>query len=151
MLGLKNKSLFIVVFLLISAFIVNGQTTTKEISDKFFQIYSKDPMAAIDYAFSTNKWFDRKEDAKTTLKNKLKTLIDVCGDYYGYEELDEKTAGTSSKIASFIIRYDREPVRFVIFFYKPKDTWQVNNLAFDEDIDEDLKEAAKAYRLKENY
>lgn len=151
MVGSKTKYLFTLIIFFTSVCIVNGQTTTKEISNHFFQIYSKDPMAAIDYAFSTNKWFDRKLDAQTTLKNKLKTLIDVCGDYNGYEKLTEKKAGTSSIITSFIMKYNREPVRLVIFFYKPKDIWQVNNIAFDEDIDEDLKEAAKAYRLKENY
>jgi hypothetical protein len=31
-----------------------------------------------------------------------------------------------------------------------KENWRVNNFSFDEDIDKDLDEACKAYRLKEN-
>lgn len=127
-----------------------GQTTTKEITDKFFSIYSKNPAKAIDYGFSTNKWLDRKIDAVTDLKNKLKNLIDLCGDYYGYELLSEKTAGENIKMVTFIVRYDREPIRFTFFFYKPNGTWRLNNFSYDEDIDKDLEEATKAYRLKEN-
>ena len=127
-----------------------GQTTTKEITDKFFEIYAKEPAKAVDYGFSTNKWMDRKLDAVTDLKNKLKNLIDLCGDYFGYELLSEKTAGQNIKMVTFIVKYDREPLRFIFFFYKPKDKWQLNNFSYDEDIDKDLEEATKAYRLNEN-
>lgn len=126
------------------------QSSTKEITDKFFSIYAKDPSKAIEYGFSTNKWMDRKLDAVTDLKNKLKNLIDLCGEYYGYEMLSETTAGENIKMVTFIVKYDREPIRFSFFFYKPKDKWQLNNFSYDEGIDEDLEEAAKAYRLKEN-
>jgi hypothetical protein len=34
--------------------------------------------------------------------------------------------------------------------YKAKDIWRVNNFSYDENIDDDLEEATKAYRLKEN-
>ena len=82
-----------------------GQTiTTKEITDKFFLIYSKDPAKAVDYGFSTNKWLDRKQDDVANLKNKLKNLVDLCGDYYGYELLSEKTAGQNIKMVTFIVR-----------------------------------------------
>jgi len=127
-----------------------GQTTTKEITDKFFSTYAKEPIKAVEYAFSTNKWFDRQQDGVANLKSKLKNLIDLCGDYYGYELLSEKTAGQSIKMVTYIVKYDREPIRFTFFMYKSKDTWRVNNFSYDEDIDKDLEEATKAYRLKEN-
>lgn len=38
-----------------------------------------------------------------------------------------------------------------VSFYKANDTWRVNNFSFDESIDDELGEAAKIYRLKENY
>ena len=127
-----------------------AQTTTKEITDKFFALYAKEPIKAVEYAFSTNKWFDRKQDGVANLKNKLKSIIDITGDYYGYELLSEKTAGQSITMVTYIVKYDRQPFRFTFFFYKVKDTWRVNNFSFDDDIDKDLEEATKAYRLKEN-
>lgn len=140
-------SLFIFLCLSKSA----GQTTPKEITDKFFSLFAKDPEKAIEYGFSTNRWMSKKSDAVKDLKTKLNNLIDLCGAYYGYDWLTEKTAGENIKIISFIVRYDREPIRFTFFFYRPKDKWQLNNFSFDESIDEDLEEATKAYRLKENF
>jgi hypothetical protein len=130
---------------------VFAQASQKEITDKFFELYSKDPLKAVDYAFSTNKWFDRQQDGVANLKNKLKNLVDLCGEYYGFEVLSDRSAGQSVRMITYIIKYDREPIRFSFLLYKPKDKWQVNNLSFDEDIDNDLSEATKAYRLKENY
>jgi len=127
-----------------------GQSTTTEITEKFFSIYTKDAIKAVDYAFSTNKWFDRQQDGVANLKNKLKTTIDLCGEYYGYELLSEKTAGPSIKVITYIVKYDREPIRFTFFMYKVKGIWRVNNFSYDEDIDKELEEAAKAYRLQEN-
>ncbi len=127
-----------------------GQTTTKEITDKFFSLYSTDPQKAVEYGFSTDKWFDKKQDGVSNLKNKLKDLVELVGEYEGYELLSEKTAGSNIKMITYIVRYEREPIRFTFLFYKPKDKWQINNLSFDEDIDKDLEEATKAYRLREN-
>jgi len=127
-----------------------GQATEKEITDKFFSIYEKEPIKAVEYAFSTNKWFERKQDGIADLKSRLKNLIDLCGEYSGYELLSKKTAGQNITIMSFILKYDREPIRFTFYFYRVKNNWRVNNFSFDEDIDKDLDEACKAYRLKEN-
>ena len=131
----------IILALIIVPFSGMAQVTTKEISDNFFSIYAKDPFKAIDYAFSTNKWMETKVEGISELKNKLKKLTDVCGDYYGYEQISEKTAGSSISAVSFIVKYDRQPFRFIFFFYKVKDTWRVNNFSYDEDIGKDLKES----------
>jgi len=127
-----------------------GQTIEKEITDKFFLIYEKEPIKAVDYAFSTNKWFERKLDGIAELKSGLKNLIDLCGEYSGYELLSKKTAGQNITIMTFIVKYDREPIRFTFYLYRAKDKWRVNNFSYDEDVDKDLIEAGKAYRLKEN-
>jgi hypothetical protein len=144
------KLLFTGLLLLICLTKSFGQSTTTEITNKFFSLYAKDAIKAVDYAFSTNKWFDRQQDGVANLKNKLKNTIDLCGEYYGYELLSEKTAGPSIKMITYIVKYDREPIRFTFFMYKANDTWRVNNFSYDEDIDKDLEEATKAYRLKEN-
>jgi len=129
---------------------ISGQSTTKAVIDKFFELYASDPSKAVEYGFSTNKWMANKPDDVDNLKNKLKNLIGLIGEYYGYEMVSEKTAGSRTKMITYLVIYDREPIRFSFFFYKPKDIWQLNNFSFDEDIDKDLEEASKAYRLKEN-
>ncbi len=39
---------------------------------------------------------------------------------------------------------------FKIFFYKAMVIWQLQNFKFDNKIDEEIEEASKAYRFKEN-
>jgi hypothetical protein len=142
-------SIFCLLFALVS-FRGISQSTIKEITDKFFILYSSDPLKAIDYAFSTNKWFETNKDGVDTLKNTIKEQFALLGEYYGYEEISEKTAGQSTTMVTFIVRYDKEPIRFSFLFYKPKDVWRVNNFSYDENIGKDLDDASKFYFLREN-
>jgi hypothetical protein len=82
---IKLTSVWILLYLLIPN--LKAQTTTLLITNKFFQIYSKDPIKAVDFAFSTNKWFERKQDDVSNLKSKLKNIIDLCGVYHGMKNL----------------------------------------------------------------
>ena len=145
------QKLSVLVFILsLSSNTTTGQTSTKEITDKFFSLYATDPVKALDYGFSTNKWMERKQDDLDNVRTKMKNLVAVLGEYYGFEQLSEKTTGEHLKMVTFIVRYDREPLRFTFLFYKPKDIWRLNNFSYDEDLDKDLDEASKAYRLREN-
>jgi hypothetical protein len=120
-----------------------AQTTIKEITDKFFQLYAKDPSAALDYGFSTNKWVDTKQEDIVNLKKNLKSLVDLCGEYYSYELISEKNAGQHIKLMTYIVHYDREPVRLSFLFYQPKDSWRLYNFSYSENIDADLQPAVK--------
>ena len=51
---------------------------------------------------------------------------------------------------TFLVRHDRDPLTFRIVFYKPHVAWQVQNFKFDNKMDDELEEASKGYRLKEN-
>lgn len=135
-------------FVALSSF---GQTTSEEIIEHFFQVYKKDPSAAVDDFFSHNKWISGKKDDVTNLKVQLKNWIDQVGEYHGYELITEKSIGNNYKLFSYLIKYDREPIRFMFLLYKPADTWQTQSFSFNHNMDDELEESAKAYRLKENY
>ncbi|MGJ3236534.1 hypothetical protein [Marivirga sp.] len=140
---------FLVTFFLYKSF---SQSTSSEITGKFFDLYKKSPEQAIDYAFSTNKWIiDKNQDGIANVKNQLTNTLELIGDYYGFEVITEKQIGENYILNSFLIRYDRQPLRFTFILYKPKDTWQVQSFLFDDNIDDELKESATAYRLKENW
>lgn len=119
----------------------------------FFNTYNtKGVDSALDDIFATNAWMlQRSKDDIDNVKVQLKSIIQIVGDYYGYENITQKSVGESFKLFSYLVKYDRQPIRFTFMFYKAKDTWKLYNFQFDQDITEELEESAKAYRLKENF
>lgn len=144
-----KRKLTLLAFIAFVVFTMKAQTSPKEITDKFFSLYATDPIKAVDYAFSTNKWFDRQQDAVENLKTKLKDLVGLCGNYCGFEVLSQKVSGASMVAQTFIVRYEREPVRFTFVFYKPKETWMVDKFAFDEGLGRELEDAVKQSGTKD--
>jgi len=148
----KIKLLTLLILTVISTNILKAQSTTEEITSEFFKTYDKSPQKAVDYVFGTNKWMiDRNKDGIENVKSQLTNFLGLVGDYYGYEKITEKSVGKSFKLISYMIKYDRQPMRFTFVFYKPKDKWQVQNFQFDDNLDDELEESGKVYRLKENW
>ncbi|SDR79392.1 hypothetical protein [Winogradskyella sediminis] len=148
----KIKLFTLLIVTVLSTNILKAQTTTEEITTEFFKTYEKSPQKAVDYVFETNKWMiDRNKDGIENVKTQLTSFLGLVGDYYGYEKVTEKSVGESYKLVSYMIKYDRQPVRFTFVFYKPKDKWQVQNFQYDDNLDDELEESGKVYRLKENW
>lgn len=101
----------------------------------------------MDYAFSTNKWMERNKDGIESVKTKFKDIVPLIGQYYGFELITEKNIGDNLKLQSYVARYDRQPVRFTFILYKPNDKWQVQNLNWDVNVDDEIEESAKQNRI----
>ena len=148
----KTKLLTFLIVIILSTNILKAQSTTEEITTEFFKTYEKSPQKAVDYVFGTNKWMiDRNKDGIENVKSQLTNFLGLVGEYYGYEKITEKSVGKSFKLVSYMIKYDRQPMRFTFVFYKPNDKWQVQNFKFDDSLDDELEESGKVYRLKENW
>ena len=148
----KIKLLTLLIVTVLSTNVLKAQATTEEITTEFFKTYEKSPQKAVDYVFATKKWMiDRNKDGIENVKTQLTSFLGLVGDYYGYEKITEKSVGESYKLVSYMIKYDRQPVRFTFVFYKPKDKWQVQNFQYDDNLDDELEESGKVYRLKENW
>ncbi|HTK21932.1 MAG TPA: hypothetical protein VL442_20585 [Mucilaginibacter sp.] len=126
------------------------QQTPSDISKKFFELYATKPMDAIDQLFADVKKNKQVNDDITAIKKNLKVTIDQDGDYYGYELITEKGVGNTVKLLSYIAKYDKQPVRFVFVFYKPKDAWKIYTFQFNTNLDDELNNAAGVDLLKEN-
>lgn len=143
-------------FILLSNVLVASLTsfgqTPDELVNKFFNEYeTKGANIALDNLYSTSEWMNRNQDAIQNLKSQLANMQSLIGKYYGYEPITKKTVGKSFVLSSYLIKYDRQPLRFTFEFYKPNDKWTIFSFSYDEDLDDEVEEAAKAYRLPENY
>jgi len=147
---MQNR-LFIAFFFLLIGFSVHAQITDESITKSFFTTYTKEPATAYTNLFTNNKWMKDRQSTIETSKIKLKDLIEQLGQYEGYEFITEKRAGQSYIVKSYLIKYERQPLRFTFVLYKPKDTWTLQNFTFDTDIDTELTDAAKIDRLKSNF
>jgi ABC-type transporter MlaC component len=138
--------------LLFCSFNALAQSDPQKMIDEFFKLYKeKSSDAALDYVFDTNKWMKDSKDQIENVKFKLNsTVVKAMGDYYGYDLITKKTVGDKLTYYTFLLRYDRQPIRFNFLFYSPNGQWRLLNFSFDDSIKEDLVEASKAYRLKEN-
>lgn len=137
--------------LVLCSFSSFAQSDPQKLIDEFFSRYkSKSPTDAVDYIFSTNKWMNDSKDAIENVKFKLNNTVKQIGTYYGFNLIAKKTVGDHLSLYTFLIRYDRQPLRFTMLFYKANEQWSLYTFSYDDSIDEELKEAAKAYKLKEN-
>jgi len=143
---LKITSVLILFFGILN---IAAQTNPKDIASDFFVNYQKDGASvALDNLYSTNKWMERATDAITNLKSQLEGLNeDYVGKYYGYELLGEKKIAESYVLLSYLVKFDRQPIRYTFQFYKPNDKWVVYSFKFDANIDDEIEESAKLYYL----
>jgi hypothetical protein len=121
-----------------------------DISKKFFEMYAAKPLDAIDYLFSDVKKNKQISDDITAIKKNLKMTIDQDGVNNGYELITEKNVGANLKLQSYMVKYDKQPVRFIFIYYRPKDVWKIYTFQFNTNMDEELTSAAAVDQLKEN-
>lgn len=143
----KAAIIFIYLFVLLPALGL-AQSSTEDIEDKFFKIYKKDSDEAFDYLFSTNPWLEKNTDATSNVKFKVREASNLMGEYIGYEKILEKEVGESLKVVVILVKYERQPLRFMFQYYKPEKKWRVNNFSFDQDLLDDVEEQLKTEYIK---
>jgi len=135
--------------LFISTSVARAQEQTPaDISKKFFELYIVKPTDAIDYIFSGMKPNKQLSDDITAIKKNLKVTIDQDGAYYGHDLIAEKSIGNNLKLMSYMLKYDKQPVRFIFIYYKPNDKWKIYTFQFNTNLDDELINAASLDMLK---
>jgi hypothetical protein len=125
-----------------------AQTTPDELLQRFFTEYRKTPAHAVDQIYSTNPWASRSRDAVEQMINTVnRYTVDYLGQYYGNELIVKKQLSEGFVLYSYIMKYDRQPIRFIFEFYKPNDKWMLYSMKIDGNIDDELEQAAKIYYL----
>lgn len=141
------KPLLSLIFLLATFHSSLSQATPEQLTATFFKTFEKEGSSvALDQLYATNPWMSRSTDGITKLKSQVEDLNeDFVGKYHGYEKITKKALGSSYMLLSYMVKYDRQPIRFIFHYYKPKDHWVLYSFKFDASIDDELEEAAKIY------
>lgn len=145
-----KKVLLIIMFFVSFSTVAQGDPT--EVVELFFKEFKeKGSSVAIDNLYKPNKWISKSADAIIQLKSQLQGLNeDYVGKYYGKELILEKKLADSFILMSYLVKYDRQPIRFTFQFYKPNETWMIHSFKFDGGLDAEIEEAAKLYNFRLN-
>ncbi|AWK04508.1 hypothetical protein HYN56_09800 [Flavobacterium crocinum] len=125
-----------------------SQVSSDEIIKNFFAEYSKSPSRAVEKIYNTNTWTMRMTDGIEEMKNEVNKLtVDYVGKYYGNELIVKKQLSDSFILYSYMLKYDRQPIRFIFKLYKPNDKWILFSLKIDDSLDDEIEQAAKIFNL----
>lgn len=140
---MKNLLLTAALLISLSALNLFSQSPEKMIKD-FFDIYEKNrPVEALDSLYANSPWLERIRDDVEQLKSQFRDLKNIVGEYNGYEALFKKNVKDCYLVFTYLIKFDRQPIRFVFEFYKPKDKWYLYGFSYDDGFADDLQEVMK--------
>ncbi|OOQ56854.1 hypothetical protein [Mucilaginibacter pedocola] len=121
-----------------------AQETPESYITRFFAEYKISPLTAIDKIYASNVWMAGSKEAIDGLKTKLNALsVENVGKYYGQDLITTKQVTSRLKLYSYMVRFDRQPVRFIFKFYKASDKWMLYSFKFDDQMDTELEQSAK--------
>ncbi|HLT74753.1 MAG TPA: hypothetical protein VKZ68_06690 [Ohtaekwangia sp.] len=116
----------------------------QQIINRFFELYkTKGADAGLDYIFSTNKWMDLEGEGVRHVHSELSNIIGLIGNYLGHEEVKSVSLGKRYRIVSYLVYYERQPLRFTFQLYRGSGDWMLYNFKFDSNFEEDMEEAIR--------
>lgn len=99
----------------------------------FFNLYDKEGVkGSLNYAYSTNRWILNDHPTETMdVITKLEDFTNNLGKYSGYKLLKEQVINDHYLARSYMILYERQPVRFTFVLYRSEKTWQLQSFQYD--------------------
>ncbi|MBK8328616.1 MAG: hypothetical protein IPL09_03875 [Bacteroidetes bacterium] len=143
------KKLFLSIALIFISLFAFSQNSPEQITDKFFQdIVKETPDKTIDNLYLNMPWASNIKTELDKLKTQFTSLQTYFGKYCGNTFIAKKDIGGVFMIYSYIIRYERQPVRCTFKFYKPKDVFLVYSFSYDMSLEEELDATLKLQNIK---
>lgn len=123
----------------------------EEYINNFFLTYqSQNIDIALDSLFSTNPWLmERSKDDIDNIKSQLTSYSYILGKYQGFELISSRKIGNCLQQYMYIVKFDRQPLRFNFIFYKAFNIWKLQNFRYDDNLSEELYESSKLYYLED--
>jgi hypothetical protein len=126
-----------------------AQTTPDEFTAKFFKIYTEESIGdAVDFLYQDNPYKDNILDSINKTKESLTGIINRLGTHYGQIKIGEKNLLDTFVIVHYIVKYDRQPLRFEFNFYKPNNEWRFHGFSYDHRFIEELSQSLNVQFLE---
>lgn len=145
------RQILIATLILIPTFYTIAQTPDELVKTFFAEYKEKGVDESLDNLYATNPWIRENNEAVKNLKTQLNAMNEgLVGKQRGHEPIARKTLGDSFILMSYLMKFDRQPIRFTFQFYKPLDKWMLYSFKFDDSFDNELEESSKIQMLRKN-
>lgn len=135
---MKKFFILLFIFLYVNTF---GQMSVESVPDSFFYYFKTQGVErSLQYVFSTNKYLKQKSEVITTLKAKFDRALPVLGNFYRYEKYMHKQIGNTFAYLGYLMVFDRQPIKIIFTLYFATDHWQIQDMRFDDKIEDVIKE-----------
>ena len=106
----------------------------------FFSMYAKEGVKeSLNYAYSTNRWILSEHPTETKdIITKLEDFTHNLGKYYGNKLLKEEVVNDYCIARSYMMLYERQPIRFIFVLYRSDKTWQLQSFQYDVGISDEV-------------
>ena len=116
--------------------------------DQFFRLVeAKQTEQAIEFIYASNPYASTISTQIEELKRQIGLLPSIAGKVHQIELIDTHRLGDSLVTLTYIVNYDRMPIRFVFQYFKTQKGWRIISFAFDDDIADEAKAHAKQRAL----
>lgn len=135
-----------ILFFLLCKINLSGQIQEVDsLMNLFFIKFDKmDYENAIGLLYNTNKWTANDNEAKELMLSQFNEFnFELVGNYNGFIEICSIYNYNCLIIKTYLLKYDRQPIRITVIFYKPNKKWSLLNFKIDDNIDKELKNACK--------
>lgn len=116
--------------------------------DEFFELYQAGKISdAVDSIYDTNKYVSSIPDQILNIKNQLTSLKGLVGEINNIGKIDTYNVGENFVHVTYLVTYDRQPIRYEFQFFKVKSGWRIYSFSFDDDLTNEISELARKAAL----
>jgi len=115
--------------------------------DQFFKLYQAGKInEAVDSIYQSNQYVSSVRDQVINVKNQMATLEGLIGEVNNIVKIDTYHVSDQFVHVTYLVTYDRQPMRFEFQFFKVNEGWRIYSFSFD-DIANEIKEIARLAAL----
>lgn len=126
--------LALAIVLVITPALVHAETPSESVERFLQQVVTPESDAAFDRLFAGSGFAQLKPQDFLTLKSQTKMAMGLYGTPIGLEKIWEEDLSPSLKRIVYLQKFEKYPVAWEFYFYKPKDVWVINTLNFKDQI-----------------
>lgn len=125
---------WILIFLLTPMVVIAANDKTpKSFSEDFFKSIAKNEISnGYDQLFIGSTIPKDKPQAVSLLKQQTQSGLPLYGKILGYELVSEEKFGESITRLVYVLKSEKAPTTWELYFYKPKQTWFLANIIFND-------------------